>query len=141
MVDTRHEYSDLAHLYLPIAVGVWLVVFLAVSFALIRYRRRGDDLPAQREESNAAELVYAFGLACVAALLVGATFSTEDRVDRVSARAGLEVKVTAAQWTWRFSYPAYGVTEPGTDTRPALLVVPTGTTVHFTATSRDVIHS
>jgi len=59
----------------------------------------------------------------------------------VAKRPGLEVVVTAAQWNWRFSYPAYGITQQSTPTRPAQLVVPTGTAVHFTATSRDVIHS
>jgi len=88
-----------------------------------------------------AEAVYALVLAGVVVVLLAATFTTEDRVDRISDHPGLEVDVTAFQWGWRFTYPGDAVTVVGDDRRPPTLVVPTDTTVRFTLESRDVIHS
>jgi cytochrome c oxidase subunit 2 len=142
--DTRHEFAGLESVYLPIAFAVFAIVTLLVLYALVRGRRRArrtDGVGSQRKENNPLELAYAGLLAAIVVVLVVLTFTTEDKVDAVAAKPGLEVKITAAQWNWRFSYPAYGITQQSTPTRPAVLVVPTGTTVHFTGTSRDVIHS
>ncbi len=142
MVDTRHEYQRLQDIYLPIAVGVFVLVLALVVFLAVRYRRRGDGRPShQRTEAPVVEGLYAVGLAVVAALLVGATFSTESREDRASSPAALDVTVTAAQWRWRFDYPSQGIDEIGTDTTPPTLTVPVGATVRFTMRSQDVIHS
>jgi cytochrome c oxidase subunit 2 len=142
VTDTRHDYAGLESVYLPVAFAVFGIVVLLVAFALLRYRRRRPDaIGSQRKENNPLELAYAGLLVCIVVVLVALTFATEDRTDAVARQPGLEVKVTAAQWNWRFSYPAYGITQQSTPTRPAQLVVPTDTTVHFTATSRDVIHA
>jgi cytochrome c oxidase subunit 2 len=140
--DTRHEFAGLESVYLPIAFAVFGIVSLLVLYALVRRRRRDpDELGSQRKENNPLEIAYAGILVAVVVVLVALTFTVEDRTDAVASRPGLEVKITAAQWNWRFSYPAYGITQQSTPTRPAMLVVPTGTAVHFTGTSRDVIHS
>ena len=141
MVDTRHEFAGLERVYLPIAFAVFGIVTVLVLFALVRYRRGRVGFPSQAKENNPFEIGYAVVLVLISAFLVYETFTTEDKTDAVAKSPGLEVTVTAAQWNWRFSYPAYGITQQSTPTRPALLVVPTGTAVHFTATSRDVIHA
>jgi cytochrome c oxidase subunit II len=142
MTDTRHEFAGLESVYLPIAFAVFGIVTLLVLFALVRRRRgRVGELGSQRKENNPLELAYAGLLVAIVVVLVILTFTTEDKVDAVAKQPGLEVKITAGQWDWRFSYPAYGITQQSTPTRPALLVVPTGTEVHFTGTSTDVIHS
>ena len=140
VTDTGRQYTDLQSIYLPIAVGVFVVVALVVAFALVRYRRRGDELPNQKAKHTVAELAYVVVLACAAAFLVVVTYRTEDRVDEVHASAGLTVRVTASQWRWRFEYPGHGVTIDGAG-RDATLVVPTATNVRFELTSTDVIHS
>ena len=142
MHDTRHEFAGLESIYLPIACVVFAVVTLLVAYAVIWRRRRAPgQVGSQRKENNPLELGYAAFLVAITAVLVAITFSTEDKTDAVAKQPGLEVTVTAGQWDWRFSYPAYGITEQGTSTRPAQLTVPTGTIVHFTGTSTDVIHS
>jgi cytochrome c oxidase subunit II len=141
VIDTRHEFRSLFDLYVPIALGVFALVLVLVLFAVVRYRRRGDDVPRQRSSATVAELLYATMLAGVVALLAGRTFAVESRVDRIAARPALQVDVTASKWKWRFFYPRYRITEIGGDTRPARLVVPTGETVRFRMTSLDVIHS
>jgi cytochrome c oxidase subunit II len=142
VTDTRHEFARLESVYLPIAFAVFAIVAALVLYALVRRRRgRIGAVGSQRKENNPLELAYAALLSVIVVVLVVLTFTTEDKVDAVSPQPGLEVKITAAQWNWRFSYPAYGITQQGAPGRPAMLVVPTGTTVHFTGTSRDVIHS
>jgi cytochrome c oxidase subunit 2 len=142
-VDKRHEYAGLESIFLPIAFAVFGLVCLAVAFAGLRAwrkRRRGEP-PSHWKENNPLEIGYAVVLTIVTAVLIYLTYSTEDKTDAVAGRPGLEIKAVAGQWNWRFSYPAYGVTVQQTPTRPAEFVVPTGTTVHFTGTSQDVIHA
>jgi cytochrome c oxidase subunit 2 len=141
VVDTRHEFSHLSQLYFPIAAAVVAIVFGAVFFALVRYRRRDGRAPSRRSEANVAEAIYAVVLVAVAVVLISATFKTESRVDRGSRNPVLRVKVVASQWHWRFDYPAYGVSEVGGDFSPATVVVPAGQPVRFELTSIDVIHS
>jgi cytochrome c oxidase subunit II len=142
VTDTRHEFAGLESVYLPVAFTVFGIVALLVLFALVRRRRgRVGEIGSQRKENNPLELAYAALLVAIVVVLVTLTFTTEDKVDALAKRPGLEVKVTAGQWSWRFSYPAFGITQQSTPTRPAVLVVPTGTAVHFTGTSTDVIHS
>jgi cytochrome c oxidase subunit 2 len=140
--DKRHDFAGLESVYLPIAGAVFAIVTLLVLYAVIRRRRRRpDEIGSQRKENNPLELAYAGVLVAIAVFLVTLTFRTEDRTDAIADRPGLEVKIAAGQWSWRFSYPAYGITQQSTPLRPAQLVVPTGTIVHFTGTSTDVIHS
>jgi cytochrome c oxidase subunit 2 len=139
VTGSRHEYAGLESLYLPIAAAVVVIFLLVVLFAALRYRRRGDELPAQKDESR-AEYVYVGALTLIAAFLVAATYRVENRTDAAAAtHPGLRVHVAAARWNWRFTYPDYGITV--TAPRLPTLVVPTGEEVDFTGTSQDVIHS
>src|SRR3954466_3023432 len=142
-VDKRHEYAGLEGVYLPIAIAVFAIVCVFVLYALVRglIRRRRGEPPSRRTEHHPLELGYAAVLTVIVVVLVYLTFSTEDKTDAVARRPGLEMKVTAGQWTWRFSYPAYGVTIQQPPNPPAEFEVPTGTDVHFTAASQDVIHA
>jgi cytochrome c oxidase subunit 2 len=143
-VDTRQLYDGLEAIYLPVALAVVAIFWLVVAYAVVRNRRRDDRLPSQRAESK-VEYAYAALLAAIAVALVALTFHTEDQVDGPSqsrATAGrppLRVEVVAAQWRWTFRYPDQGITvrSRGTPT----LVVPTGTRIAFSGTSRDVTHA
>lgn len=141
MTDTREEFHDLFSLYLPVTAVVAAIVFSLVLFAVVRYRRRPGKPPSSRRESRIVEATYAVILACVAAVLISATFIKESHVDAVSPRPGLRVDVVAFQWQWRFTYPEQGVHVVGTRDKPPTLVVPVHETVEFSATSQDVIHS
>jgi heme/copper-type cytochrome/quinol oxidase subunit 2 len=139
VIDTRHEFAGLFTLYLWVTVGAVVVVFAVTLFAVIRFRR--EDGPARgKDKAPLAETLYALGLAVIAALLLAATFRTENRVDPVRASPGLHIAITGFQWQWRFDYDS-GRSVLGTrDTLPTL-VVPVDTLIRFTATSTDVIHS
>jgi cytochrome c oxidase subunit II len=135
VVDPRHEFGDLAGIYLPIGAAVVVLIMLLVVVFAFRYRARGDGEPRSRtSEAPKLEIAYVVLLACIAAFLLTRTFPTEAKVDRIEPHPGLVVHVIAAKWRWTFQYPR------GRTTTNAL-VVPANTTVQFVLTSTDVIHS
>ncbi len=140
MADTRVEVQDLFDAYLWIAVAVALVVFGAVGFAIVRYRRKPGREPSGRSEWLRGELAYVGVLVLAVAGLVTATFTTEDKVDAVSSDPAVRIHVTAFQWGWTWTYPDR-VSITGNSNSPPTFAVPVGKTIQFTLTSRDVIHA
>ncbi len=143
LVSTRSEYDHLFSIYVPIAVGVFVVIVIVVVGSVVIFRRRSVERAARWHEHNLLEGSYAVLLACVAAFLLYLTFTAEHQVDTVAnrERPALTVDVTASKWEWTFTYPAYGFSiRSGTVGRQPL-VVPTGEPVRFNLTSADVIHS
>jgi cytochrome c oxidase subunit 2 len=141
MVDTRREYVSLQDLYLPIAIAVWVLFAAVVAFAIVRHRRGAARPAARRRTAPKVEAAYVIGLTAIAVFLIWTTFGVMNRVDSVSAKPGLRVHVIASRWQWRFEYPGLGVVSADAGNRPTKLVVPVGTTIHFTGTARDVIHA
>jgi cytochrome c oxidase subunit 2 len=138
MPDTHHAYEHLQGIYFPIAIVVFTVVALATLALLVQGSRRAS--PAGRSEMLPLEILYACGLAAIAAFLVWSTFRAETPVDRTVARPAVRIQVTAGQWSWRFRYPN-GVTVATVATwHPTVALVPTGVPVEFDGTSLDVIH-
>lgn len=140
VVDTRVEIQDLFDAYLWIGVAVAAIVFGAVFFAAIRYRRRPGREPSRLSDHRSGELAYVALLALIAAGLLVATFRTEDQVDAVSDNPALRIDVTAFQWGWTWRYQD-GTTVTGNNEAPPTFAVPTGETIRFTLRSRDVIHA
>jgi cytochrome c oxidase subunit 2 len=143
LISTRHEYESLFAVYVPIAAGVFVVVALAIGFAVLRYRRRPRQDAARWSEHNRLEAGYALLLTATVAFLLYLTFSAEHSVDTVAnrERPSLIVDVTAAKWEWQFAYPAYGITERSGTVGHAPLIVPTNEAIRLNLTSQDVIHS
>ena len=143
LVDTRHEYTHLFSIYVPIAIGVFAVIVTAIAFCMLRYRRRRPEDAARWHENNPLEGGYALMLAGVAAFLLYLTFTAEHRVDTVSARErpSVTIDVTGAKWEWAFRYPAYGITQRSGTVGRQPLVVPTGQAVRFNLSTVDVIHA
>lgn len=142
-ISTRSEYDHLFSIYVPIAIGVFLLIVLAGVISVAVFRRRPVERAARWHENNLLEGSYAALLACVAAFLLYLTFTAEHRVDTVAnrERPAVTVDVTASKWEWTFTYPAYGFSvHSGTVGRQAL-VVPADEPVRFNLTSVDVIHS
>ncbi|HEY2636182.1 MAG TPA: hypothetical protein VGI54_02240 [Solirubrobacteraceae bacterium] len=140
--NTRADYQHLASIYLVIAVAVAVLVLLAIVGYALRYRARaGRPAPtSRRHEAPLVEGAVVAVLVVAAAVLLVLTFHTETREDALAATPAVRIHAVAAQWRWRFDYRG-GVSQLGTNTRPATLVVPRGETVDFTLTSRDVIHA
>ena len=138
MGNTLHAYEHVQGIYLPIAVGVFVVVVGTLLVLLTRGARR--KLPGGRSQAPVVEAVYAGALALVVAFLLWVTFTAETPIDRTAAHPGLRIRVVAAQWSWRFVY-SDGVSVADVDTwHPTPAHVPTGTEVEFVGSSEDVIH-
>jgi cytochrome c oxidase subunit II len=143
LVSTRGEYDHLASIYLPIAIGVFVLIALVVFVVVLIFRRRPPERAARWHEHNPIEGTYAVLLACTAAFLLYLTFSAEHQTDTVAnrQRPAVVIDVAASKWEWTFSYRGYGFsTRSGTVGRQPL-VVPAGVPVRFNLTSLDVIHS
>jgi cytochrome c oxidase subunit II len=137
--DTLHAYDHVRSIYLPIAVAVFALVVGCLLILLVRGARR-RAAPGRRANALRFEIVYALLLAGVVAVLVTVTFSTETPLDRTAAHPALRIVVTAAQWSWRFSYPGGATVDAVSTWHPAPALVPTGSEVEFVGSSRDVIH-
>lgn len=146
--DPRVRYFDLASVYVPVAIAVFVIVGVMVAVPVLRHRASRGAAPSRRSGAPRLEAAYAGGLVVIAGVLVWRTFAAMGAVDpvtpsRASPRApasGLTVRVVAAKWNWRFEYPG-GVVQQGVARRPAVLVVPANETVSFRLTSLDVAHA
>jgi cytochrome c oxidase subunit II len=143
LVSTRHEYDHLASIYLPIAIGVFVLITLVVFGAVLIFRRRPPDRAARWHEHNPIEGTYAVLLACTAAFLLYLTFGAEHQTDTVAnrQRPAVVIDVVASKWEWTFTYPAYGFSVRSGTVGRQPLVVPADQPVRFNLTSLDVIHS
>ncbi len=143
VVDTRHEYRHVFGIYVPIAVGVFIVIAVIMAVVVLRYRTRPPERAARWHEHNRLEGSYALVLALVCVFLLFITFTAEHRVDTVAnqQKPAVTVEVTGAKWEWRFYYPASGITMRSGTVGRQPLVVPTGEAVRFQLVSLDVIHS
>ncbi len=143
LIQTRSEYDHVFSIYVPIAVGVFVLIVALTAFALLRYRGRAPEAAARWHENNRLEGSYAVLLALVVAFLLYITFTAEHKVDTVAnrERPALTVAVTGSKWEWAFSYPAYGITRYSGTVGHQTLVVPTSAAIRFELRSVDVIHS
>ena len=130
-------------IYVPIALGVFVLTAALMLFAVLRFRRRAASEAARWHEHNPVEGGYALVLTLVVVFLLYVTFTAEHRVDTVANQQlpALTINVTAAKWEWEFSYPSYGFTVRSGIASRHSLVVPTGEAVRFNMASIDVIHA
>ncbi len=103
-----------------------------ILYSVVRFRRRDDRLPDQRNSHFALEVVCTAIPVAIVAGLFAYTVNIERKVNALSDDPDLVVDVVGYQWGWTFTYPDAGVTSvPGEDDEPAVLAVPVGATVRF----------
>lgn len=135
------QFTGLLWRYGAVLIAVTIVVYAALLLAAILFWHRRHPTASSRHGNLPAEAAYVTVVAVLAGLLYFWSYTTEQRVDVATARPGLVINVTAAQWDWGFSYPQSGVHVQGSTQHFPTLVVPAGTLVRFNLTSRDVVHS
>jgi cytochrome c oxidase subunit II len=129
-----------------------IVVYALIFWCIVRYRKKGgadEELPAQTRYNLPIELIYSVVPFLIIAVLFYYTAVTETNVDKLSKHPQVTVEVVAFKWNWQFNYldstakmpDGTPVTTIGDSTYIPVLVVPTGETIQFVETSRDVIHS
>jgi len=141
------------------AIAVGLLVWGAILWAVIFYRKRSDSIPHQVRYNLPIEILYTVVPFVMVGVLFYFTARDENRITSLSAHPNVVVDVTGFQWSWEFQYPQYpvknsssGVTELGAMWNPnlslaasysqlPLLEIPDHETVRFNLTSNDVIHS
>lgn len=124
---------------------VWGLIFWCV----IRYRKRGDELPAQTRYNLPIELIYTAVPFLIISVLFFYTAVTETYVNRLSKDPDVTVQVVASKWNWKFRY--VDADAKGPDGQPLstvgsadyipVLVVPAHEKIRFVENSVDVIHS
>jgi cytochrome c oxidase subunit II len=123
---------------------VWGLIFWCV----IRYRKRGDQLPTQTRFHMPMEVLYTVTPVLIVVILFYYTAIVQTDVDKLSRNPDVTVEVVAFKWNWQFNYRdgigpeanTVASTVGSSDVIP-LLVLPTGKRIRFEETGRDVIHS
>jgi cytochrome c oxidase subunit II len=120
---------------------VFLVVSGLLVWSMIRYRRRGDELPTQVHGSTKLELTWTLIPTVIVLGLFGLTLQAQNKVTDPATRPAITVDVTAFQWSWRFAYEQSGAEVVGGPGNVPELVVPVGQPVRIRLRSADVVHA
>jgi cytochrome c oxidase subunit II len=147
-VQSRHVY-DLWTSSVIAALAVGALVWGLIFWCIVRYHKRGDELPVQTRYNLPIEMIYSVVPFLIIAVLFFYTVQAQNTVDRLTPSPAVTVNVVAFKWNWQFVYEdanakaADGtqVSTTGDSDYIPVLVVPTGETIRFVETSRDVIHS
>ncbi|BCJ45245.1 cytochrome c oxidase subunit II [Actinoplanes ianthinogenes] len=129
---------------LVVGFGVWGLIF----WCIIRYRKRGDELPVQTRFNMPMEVLYTVAPVLIVAVLFYYTAIVQTDVDKLSKNPDQIVQITAFKWNWEFEYRdgigkdanTVASTVGSSDVIPSL-VLPVGEKIRFEETSKDVIHS
>jgi cytochrome c oxidase subunit II len=130
------------HLWQGFSIGAVLIgglVILLIVWAVLRYRRRGDEIPAQSQYHVPLELVYTIVPILVVFGLFAATLVVENK-EVANPKTNVTIDVNAFQWGWKFSYPGTSAVVVGQTTQNPEMVMPVNTDVHINLTSTDVVH-
>jgi cytochrome c oxidase subunit 2 len=128
---------------LIVGVVVWGLIFWCV----VRYRKRGEELPLQTRFNLPIELLYTVLPFLIIAVLFYYTATTQTYVDKISKNPDVKVEVVAFKWNWQFRYldakgaDGQAISTTGASDYIPVLVVPTNKSILFYETSKDVIHS
>lgn len=133
------QIDDLWWLVFWLAVAIFIVVQVALVYAVVRYRRRKDeDRPVKQVHGNTRlEIIWTIIPAVLLAAIAIPTVSTlfELRAAPEPEDNALHIDVIGHQWWWEISYPDYGFTTANE------FHIPIDRPVYLTMTSADVIHS
>ena len=162
-IDTIYKIT------LVFALVIFVLVELALAYALYRYRARKGAVAAQIRGNTRLELGWTFGAVAVLLILAvvtfaklsgiidpatssaegeqvlgdsgGALYATAERRLPPSGKS-LEIHVIGRQFIWQYIYPGgVGRERFAAPYSYVKLVVPTETTVILDVTSSDVVHS
>jgi cytochrome c oxidase subunit 2 len=157
--DIAARIYDIHTLILLICLGIFVVVFGAMFYALFRHRKSVGHQARHFHENTSVEVAWTV---IPFLILIGmawpATRAVLDQKD--TANPDLTIKVTGHQWKWEYDYLQDGVKFTSVSTTPPEqiankaakgahyllevdepMVVPVGKKVRILLTSHDVIHA
>jgi len=129
------------------ALIVGILVWALIGWTVVRYRKRGDELPRQTAYNLPLEIFYTIIPFLIIAGLFFFTVRVQDDVQARSDKPDVTINVDAFKWNWQFVYPqakapdGSPVNTVGTSSQVPILVLPTDRTIRFQVQSADVIHS
>jgi cytochrome c oxidase subunit 2 len=143
-----HRMYDLWISAVIAALCVGFFVWGLIFWCVIRYRKRGDELPMQTRFNMPMEVLYTVTPVLVVMVLFYYTAIVQTNVDKVKGNPDQVVEVVAFKWNWQFNYrdgigpQAHTIASTlGSSDVVPLLVLPTGKRIRIEETSRDVVHS
>jgi len=164
VTSTSHEVYNLHMMVFWICVAIGVVVFGAIFYSVVRFRRSKGAVAAQFHHSTTVEIIWT--IIPMLILIAIAVPSTKTLIAmKNDSKPDLTVKVTGYQWKWHYEYPSYHIgffstldaksnearqlhsgIDPNTVPHYLLnvdhpLVVPIHKKILFLITSNDVIHS
>ena len=134
------------------ALAVGVVVWFLIFWAIIRYRKKDDELPKQTKYNLPLEIVYSIIPFIFIAGLFYRTVVVENYVNKTTPNPDAVVMADAFKWNWQFEY-YQGLGKPltysdgspvgttGSDDEIPVLVVPVNQKVRVIEHSEDVIHA
>ena len=123
------------------ALGVGALVWGLLIFVVLRYRRRSDEIPDQKQYNIPVEVVYTAVPVLAVAVLFGFSVATEVDVTDLEPDPAAHIDVIGFQWSWQFAYTDEGVTITGEPGEPPEMVIPVDRPVQLRLVSADVAHS
>lgn len=160
--ELGNKVRGLHHLALIICVVMGIVVFGALGYSLVKFRKSQGAQAAKFSHSTKAEIVWTV---IPVLILVGLAIPTARVLVEMedTQAADLRIKVTGYQWKWRYEYLDHGISffsniddasnaasmvGAGLELHEHYLrdvdkpmVVPVGKKVKLQLTSNDVIHA
>jgi cytochrome c oxidase subunit 2 len=148
--------QDLYRFVFAIATAIFLLVEGLIVWAVLRYRRRDDSLPAQTHGNLIAEATWTIVPAIIVVALFVLSMQAQGKIEAKSAEPDVVVDVLGFQWQWTIgygcpdSYADAPAVQPAKDCAFAItgagkqgpdLHVPTGQTIRFRLHAADVIHA
>jgi cytochrome c oxidase subunit 2 len=130
------------HLWQGFSIGAVIIggfVVVLFCYAILRFRRKGDNIPRQSQYHLPAEVLYTVIPILVVFGLFAATLVVENK-EVANPKTNVTVDVNAFQWGWKFTYPGTSTVVIGQTTQAPTMVIPVNTNVHINLTSTDVIH-
>jgi cytochrome c oxidase subunit II len=124
-----------------VAIFVGGLVWGLILFAILRYRRRNDELPNQTQYFIKLEILYTVVPVIIVAVLFAFSYRTQNDVDALASDPAVTIDVRGFQWQWQFRYRDDDVTVTGLPGKEATMMLPEDRTTRLVLTSRDVIHS
>lgn len=139
--DTTQSRSTF-HLWQGFTIAALIVgglVIVLIVWAVLRYRRTGDDIPKQTQYHLPLEITYTVIPILIVIGLFVATVVVENQVT-ANPKPQVTVDVDAFQWGWQFLYPHTNALVVGQTTSEPMFEIPAGETVRFYLQSSDVTH-
>ena len=124
-----------------VAIFVGGLVWGLILFAILRYRRRNDDLPTQTQYFVKLEILYTVIPVIIVAILFAFSYRTQNEVDALTGEPDVTIEVRGFQWQWQFHYRDDDIMVTGLPGQEPTMVLPVDRTTLLVLTSPVVIHS